>query len=126
MLGRRIERWPVLLQHAYALFLVAVSWAIFAVEDFSAGALSGGHVRFRRRRRVRRRVLLLSALLSPHALVLACAASTPLAAGLWRRLPERVWKAALPVLLLCVLLLSTAYLVDATYNPFLYFPLLRR
>ena len=54
-------------------------------------------------------------------LVLACAASTPLAAGLWRRLPERVWKAALPVLLLCVLLLSTAYLVDATYNPFLYF-----
>ena len=45
----------------------------------------------------------------------------PLAAGLWRRLPERVWKAALPVLLLCVLLLSTAYLVDATYNPFLYF-----
>ena len=41
--------------------------------------------------------------------------------SLWRRLPERVWKAALPVLLLCVLLLSTAYLVDATYNPFLYF-----
>ena len=37
------------------------------------------------------------------------------------RLSERVWKAALPVLLLCVLLLSTAYLVDATYNPFLYF-----
>ena len=120
-LGRRIERWPVPLQHAYALFLVAVSWAIFAVEDFSqlgpylgamfgfagGGAFDGAFFYYLR-----------SYL---PTLVLACAASTPLAAGLWRRLPERVWKAALPVLLLCVLLLSTAYLVDATYNPFLYF-----
>ncbi|WP_419020379.1 MBOAT family O-acyltransferase [Intestinimonas butyriciproducens] len=120
-LGRRIERWPVPLQHAYALFLVAVSWAVFAVEDFSqlgpylgamfgfagGGAFDGAFFYYLR-----------SYL---PTLVLACAASTPLAAGLWRRLPERVWKAALPVLLLCVLLLSTAYLVDATYNPFLYF-----
>lgn len=109
------------LQHAYALFLVAVSWAVFAVEDFSqlgpylgamfgfagGGAFDGAFFYYLR-----------SYL---PTLVLACAASTPLAAGLWRRLPERVWKAALPVLLLCVLLLSTAYLVDATYNPFLYF-----
>lgn len=30
-------------------------------------------------------------------------------------------KAALPVVLLAGLVFSTAYLVDATYNPFLYF-----
>ena len=113
------RRFPGMLP--YALFLVAVSWAVFAVEDFSqlgpylgamfgfagGGAFDGAFFYYLR-----------SYL---PTLVLACAASTPLAAGLWRRLPERVWKAALPVLLLCVLLLSTAYLVDATYNPFLYF-----
>ena len=54
-------------------------------------------------------------------LVLACLASTPLARRLWHRAPARAVQAALPVLLLAGLLLSTAYLVDATYNPFLYF-----
>ena len=55
-------------------------------------------------------------------LVVASVASTPLGAMLWRRLPERMPKLALlTVLLLGGLLLSTAYLVDATYNPFLYF-----
>lgn len=34
---------------------------------------------------------------------------------------SKTFTAALPVLQLCVMLLCTAYLVDATYNPFLYF-----
>ena len=54
-------------------------------------------------------------------LVIAAVASTPLAAGLWKKLPGTVWKAALPAALLLGLVLSTAYLVDGTYNPFLYF-----
>lgn len=48
-------------------------------------------------------------------------ASTPLAAKLWKRLPEKPRLALLPILLLAGLVFSTAYLVDATYNPFLYF-----
>ena len=40
---------------------------------------------------------------------------------LWRRLPKRAEQILLPVVLLAGLLLCTAYLVDATYNPFLYF-----
>ena len=42
-------------------------------------------------------------------------------AGLWRRLPRRAEQVLLPAAVLAGLLLSTAYLVDATYNPFLYF-----
>ena len=38
-----------------------------------------------------------------------------------RRALARHLRVALPVLLLAGLLLSTAYLVDATYSPFLYF-----
>ena len=37
------------------------------------------------------------------------------------RLKMAVGKVVLPVVLLAGLILSTAYLVDATYNPFLYF-----
>ena len=47
-------------------------------------------------------------------------ASTPLAARLWHRLPKGFVRVAAPALILLALVLSTAYLVDATYNPFLY------
>ena len=50
--------------------------------------------------------------------VLAC---LPAGASLFRALPGRVRKFAAPALVLAALVLSTAYLVDSTYNPFLYF-----
>ena len=54
-------------------------------------------------------------------LAVSCAAAVPLGARLWGRLSVRRKQLLLPVLLMAGLLLSTAYLVDATYNPFLYF-----
>ena len=120
-LKKWIDRWPRALQHLYTLFLVLVSWAIFAVEDFgqlggylsamfglAGGGLADGAFRY---------------YLGSYGLSLlaACVASTPLMAGLWRRLPQRAERVLLPVVILAGLLLCTAYLVDATYNPFLYF-----
>ena len=54
-------------------------------------------------------------------LLIACLAATPAGVKLWNRLPKKALYLALPLLLLAGLVLSTAYLVDATYNPFLYF-----
>jgi len=54
-------------------------------------------------------------------LVILTVASTPLAANLWKKLPQKGAQVVLPILLMLGLILSTAYLVDATYNPFLYF-----
>ena len=120
-LKKWIDRWPRVIQHIYTLFLVLVSWAIFAVEDFgqlggylsamfglAGGGLADGAFRY---------------YLGSYGLSLlaACVASTPLMAGLWRRLPQRAERVLLPVVILAGLLLCTAYLVDATYNPFLYF-----
>ncbi len=48
-------------------------------------------------------------------------ASLPTGAKLFRKLPERLRAVAVPGLILAVLAISTAYLVDSTYNPFLYF-----
>ena len=40
---------------------------------------------------------------------------------LWSRVPERGRKILTPVLMALGLVVSTAYLVDGSYNPFLYF-----
>ena len=47
--------------------------------------------------------------------------STPLMKKLWDRLGERGRSALAPALVLAALILCTASLVDAGYNPFLYF-----
>ena len=119
-LGKLLQKLPAALQHLYTLFLVLVSWAIFAVEDFGhmgaylkamfglGGGLTNDNVSY----------YFFSFL---PMLIIAAVASTPLAAKLWKRLPEKPRLALLPILLLAGLLFSTAYLVDATYNPFLYF-----
>ena len=119
-LGKYLKKAPGWLGHLYGLLVVVVGWAIFAVEDFSAMGLY------------------LKAMFGMGAglwnsdflyylrnylpvLAAAAVASTPLAANLWHKLPERARRIAFPVLMLAGLILSTAYLVDGTYNPFLYF-----
>ena len=119
-LHRLLDRLPSLLRRVYTLLLVLVSWAIFAVEDLGQlgaylNAMLGVGV----------------PLADPTAgyyaaaylpvLLAACVAATPLGKSLWHRLPEKGRAVALPLLVTGGLLLCTAYLVDATYNPFLYF-----
>jgi len=61
--------------------------------------------------------------LKSYAVTFAVAVFAALPAGktLYGKLPEGLRSVLTPVLILAVLVLSTAYLVDATYNPFLYF-----
>ena len=47
--------------------------------------------------------------------------ATPALRKLFFRLPEKVQDVLTPVLVLASLVLCTASLVDASYNPFLYF-----
>jgi alginate O-acetyltransferase complex protein AlgI len=54
-------------------------------------------------------------------LVILVVASTPLAKKLWGKLGENTKAILSPVLVLLALVLCTASLVDASYNPFLYF-----
>ena len=53
--------------------------------------------------------------------VIAIVASTPLGSRLFAKLPGKVRRFAAPALIVFALVLCTAYLVDATYNPFIYF-----
>lgn len=117
----KLSKAPALVGHIYTLFFVVVSWAIFALEDFSqlAGYLkvmfglggvpaADGAFGYR-----------LASYLP--ILCVAALASTPLGAAAYRRLPQRAAQVLGAVLLLAGLIMCTAYLVDGTYNPFLYF-----
>ena len=101
------------------MLVVLVGWALFAVEGLDQlaaflGTLFGGGQ-------------LWAAVDGYHLrsylplLAILTAASTPLMKNRWDRLGERARSVLTPVLVLAALVLCTASLVDASYNPFLYF-----
>ena len=114
-----LTRTPVWLKHGYTLLVVFAGWGIFAIEDladlgryFAAclgknglwSAADGYYLR--------------SFGLTFLILILA---STPLGKRVWARLPDGARRTLEALLLLLGLIASTAYLVDGSYNPFLYF-----
>ncbi len=119
-----LEKWVLapfmdkhrLLSRVWVLFLLLLSWMLFAITDFSRLAeyftrmfvFTGGSdwLYYLRCYGV--------------SLLLGCVLSAPVLKRLYDKVLCR--HPAVEMLLLAgVLLLSTAYLVDATYNPFLYF-----
>ena len=117
----KLNRAPAPVSHVYTLFLVLVSWAIFAIEDFGhltaylkvmfglgGVPLADGAFGY---------------YLTSYLPILCAAAlaSTPLGKTVFARLPQRAAQVSGAALILVGLVLCTAYLVDGTYNPFLYF-----
>ena len=118
VLGKYLQKLPMIFQHLYLIVLVLISWAIFALEDFGQlfaylGTMSGlsgapfvdGQTVYYLRNFL-------------PILVIATIGSTPLAADLYSRITSRTLRL---ILLTLGLLLCTAYVVASTYNPFLYF-----
>ena len=118
-LGKWLEKLPRALQHGYALFVVLIGWALFAVEDtgrlgtYLAACFGGAPLASAADGYYFRSCL-------PLLLILT-AAATPLGKRLWDRMGERARGVLLPLLTLAGLTLCAASLVDASYNPFLYF-----
>ena len=121
VLKKFLDKLPSAIQHIYTLFIVAIGWGIFYFTDikelgafftdlFNFGnGLIGSQA--------------LTLLLSYLPILLAAAiASTPLASNLYNRLKDTklIWIAEV---LFCMIILavSTASLVNQSYNPFLYF-----
>ena len=131
VLKRYLEKMPSMLQSVYAMLLVFLGWVLFAHDDMAAGALyyrqmfGLGQIAF-----VNGRTLYLLVSYLP-LLVITVAGSTPhpkrLATALFQKLgagrdeePVAVTAAAIMAMAV-VMILVVAYLVDASYNPFLYF-----
>lgn len=116
-----LDRLPSFVQHIYTLFIIIIGWGLFYFTDvgqlgefmvdlFNFGNGICGDQAFN---------LIMSNL---PMLIIAAVASTPLATMLYTRFEHRrfMW---IPETLYCmgVLAVSTASLVNQSYNPFLYF-----
>ena len=116
---KKLEKVPVL-AHIYALLVAVVGWMLFQLNSVgevvhywgamfgASGAAATAADAFYAR---------------SYAVILfiAAIAATPVPKKLFQRIPQRVRNVLTPVLVALCLVISTAYLVDATYNPFLYF-----
>ena len=114
-----LQKLPSWLRHFYTLVVVFVGWGVFAMEDltvcagyyktcFGSGTLwsaADGYY------------------LTAYGLtlLLLTVGSTRLPKKGWDRLPERTRDLLGPLLMTAGLVICTAYLVDGSYNPFLYF-----
>lgn len=121
VLKKFLDRLPSFVQHIYTLFIIIIGWGLFYFTDvgqlgefmvdlFNFGNGICGNQAFN---------LIMSNL---PMLIIAAVASTPLAKMLYTRFEHRrfMW---IPETLYCmgVLAVSTASLVNQSYNPFLYF-----
>ncbi|MDR2931536.1 MAG: MBOAT family protein [Oscillospiraceae bacterium] len=122
-----LEKMPAVISRIYTLLCVLIGWVIFAFDDLGAGLrytsylFGGSGVPF-----VNDRALF--ALTSNMImLILLVIGSTPLPHRLSQRFlaaaqDKTFTRAALSnVVIVFIFLISVAYLVDSTYNPFLYF-----
>lgn len=122
-----LQRLPRLLRHLYALLMILIGWVIFAFDQIGAGlAYLGRMFGMGGIPMVDNRSLFLL-LTNTILLIVLILASTPLP----KRLMEKAGQAlsarpalrgiAVSLFTAAVFLLVTAYLVDGSYNPFLYF-----
>ena len=122
-----LKKIPAFFSHVYTLFFVVIGWVIFGFDDMSKGwEYLKGMFGFGGLQLVDNTSLYL--LLSNLVLILILiAASTPLPAKLGRKIMSLVqtktWAAMIieNAFVIAIFVVSVAFLVNSTYNPFLYF-----
>ena len=118
--GKLLEKHRIF-SHIYVIIITLISFTIFNIENMSDMAsyfrlmfgLSGAPL-------ITAETLYY---LKSYAVIILAAAigSTPIMKKLTDKIPERTKYVLTPLFIIGVTLLSTAYLVDGSFNPFLYF-----
>ena len=124
--GKALEKLPSVLRHVYCMFVVMIGWYLFSFNEISGGygylaALFGGGGCFMDRGSVYQlysNAVLLAILIIGSTTLPIRAASAVLKKVRRSNTATVVLRGAFTV---CVFMLSVAYLVSASYNPFLYF-----
>jgi alginate O-acetyltransferase complex protein AlgI len=117
------KRWPRPAEHLYTLLVVIVGWVLFEFDQLaSAWTFIGTMFGFGAHGWADRQALY-NLSTNGVLLVLSALCATPLPRKMALRLKDR-WRPggaiAVPALYFAALVLSSAYLVNETYNPFLY------
>lgn len=117
---------PRLIRHLYTLVLLIIGWGLFAFENLSY-LKDYFRVMFGLKEvSLYDQVTLYYLMTNGVLLIILVVASTPLAKQMYQKLKQSKRGELLdvvlsPIVCLLILILSTAYLVDSSYNPFLYF-----
>jgi alginate O-acetyltransferase complex protein AlgI len=120
-----LEKAPKFIQHFYSVILIIIGWVLFAHEDLGQGLVflqkmfgfgaGPGFIDSR---------ALYYILNYGLMLVICVISSTPFLANSWQKLREKREKLSeimIPVFSVICIFICVAYLVDGTYNPFIYF-----
>lgn len=104
-----------LFSHIYSILILLLGWSIFAITDLSELLL------FFNRLFIYKGGVEWQYYISNYfvIIVLGCIFSTPLINNIYIKYINNKWLKS--AILICIFILSISYLVDATYNPFLYF-----
>ena len=118
--SRVFAKVPDLLKHVYTLFVVVIGWVLFSFEEPSAIAAYLKNMFGVGTLLINDRAIYY---LLTNAVVLALCTffSTSAARRVYEKVSFKGKRTLLDILALLTFLLCTAYLVDASYNPFLYF-----
>ena len=117
---KKLDKVPFI-GHIYTILVAVCGWVLFDLPSLSAagsyyasmfGFAQGGFVSAADLYYLKNFAVIFIA---------AIIAALPLGKKLYASLPQKVQNVLSPILIVCVLIISTAYLVDASYNPFLYF-----
>ncbi len=121
-LKKYLEKSPAFVQHFYVIFAVIISFVLFNADTFTmawsdlsnmfglAGLpLTSGDTTYQLRSYI-------------VVLIVAFVGATPVAKKLWSKIEDKPYAIALEIpAMVAVLVASVAYLVDGSFNPFLYF-----
>ena len=117
--GKVLEKAPRFVGHVYTLVAVVFGWLLFASDGLST---IGTYLRNMFTAPFLNGAVLWDLTRNIPFIIILCVASTPLPKRIYYKLREKAaFRYAAPVLTLLALALCTAYLVDSSYNPFLYF-----
>ena len=121
-LKKYLEKAPSFLQHFYVVFLVVISFVLFNADNFTM-AFSDLKIMFGATDLPLYTADTLYTLRSYGVLlILSFIGATPLMRNLARKIEKTKISTILePVVVAAILIVSTAYLVDGSFNPFLYF-----
>ena len=114
-LGKILEKLPNFFRHLYALFLIAIGWIIFAVEDL--GALGGFVKSLFISGQLIDATTVFNLFNNLFIIVIAIIASTPFVMSKFEKLNNKTKN----LLLMALFIVDIVFLVSSTYNPFLYF-----
>ena len=117
---KRLAKAPSWVCHLYTMFIVLLAWVLFAFTDLSQ-ALQYLSMLFGSTGSFFNETALF--ILRDHGflLIICLIASTPVAKTRLNVFRYTKLNNLQPAMVVCAILLCTAFIVDATYNPFLYF-----